>query len=486
MVEFFVLELKAFWAWLLVALGPWVWPTIVLLLGMVALSLIAAHLDARRGSGEAPNVSERALQVGQALALLALVGVLATLVGIGQRAVDRYLMVRNAQRFDSQSVVSGTAVNQFMPSVSLVIPEFRVQHRLVPESDLVALSPTPQASSARQWLAMAGYAGAELLSQRPASPGYVRLVFRVSDPVERAVTVDRAVMDLRLSPVADADPRGNAYRVRARLEFTWRNATDAAWITRFRLPLPENGGTLTDLRAALGDVQLVSPTQERSFVGETRLGAGQSVTAVVEYTTDARGNLRVYPGSERRAIPDLTVRLRSEMPVVLERGALSPTERRDGETVWSLKDALTDQIISVAVRAQRSDRELVWKLGYLLPLGWLTFVGLCLVGGETGRQPFRVVLGATTAFALATSLPLWIPLTTNMFPWLAVLGAVMGVATVGVLLDRRAGAFAALGAVVALSAVAGPATALLVWFALVIGAVAVTVMGRKGPRLEPM
>gem|GEM_PF-5521402 len=478
MIETFAGQLKEFWAWLLQVGLPLAMPAVVLLGLLLAAKFAAATLDRRDGLNLSVPLARTGRSVGKALGLFALVALFATTLGIGMRSVDHYRMVRAAQRFDSRAVVSGTAVNQAMPVVALITSQTSIYHRTI---RLAEAREFPNDTGGIDWpafLESIGYPKSQLIAVRPTYDGQASIRFGQAIEVPRAVVIDKGEIDLALSPVTDSDARANAYRVRLQSQFTWRNQTDKPCATRFAFTLPDNGGTVRDIAVRIGEVRVASADQGGTYVGTTMLTPGQSVTARVEYTTEARGNLRLYPGTGLRAIPDFTVRLNRQVPVYFERGSLMPTTTDGNQVTWTLRDAVTQQIISLAVRAQRSDLEIWWKLGYLAPLALLGFVLLLIAFGELTR-PGRELVAATLGQGLGLAVPMLFAERGFPYALLALIGTGVAVATVYRILGRRGAILSAMSAGVGLAGAAANLTALMIWLLLL-----VATLGFGLPRLR--
>lgn len=473
MIEFFSNQLVSLWRELTPLLLALLWPAVFVAALLMGGKLWGAKVDRECGTHHSESILRWTSSALKFAGLLAVVGIFSAVHRVGLRSVSDYQTHRLANRFDSQEVVAGTAVNLEIPRVFLRVPVERQTTVSVPGGMTDYVS----------FLKDMGYSEPQVISAVPQTNGTTLVHVKLVDYREQEVTLDDIALGLDVQPAMDADQRANSFALQYKGTFKWHNATDKAASLRFELELPDNGGTLTGLEAKLDNKPIVSSDTYGAVNGVGSLEAGASSTATVNFSIKGRGNLRVNPAHDLRMVSNVDVKLNSASTIRFERGSLMPSSQSGNQYDWKLQNAITRQMISVAIPFARGTSEQWWKLGYMVPFALFGFVILLTATSNFG---FGRLIAATMTQFVALSMPLAFP-SGNLPPAaLGFIGSVIAVGATYRILGKAALGPSVLSAALWLTAVAGPLTTASVITVVILSAFyATSGMQTSEPRSSP-
>lgn len=446
--------MSSFWSWLLPLLQTLVWPA----LGLLALGLAARVFTAKTDSTLGPDLKRWTRTAGKVAALLLITGLFATVHRAGMQAVAEYRKHQSVKRFDSKEVVAGSAVNQNMPTVQLK------RQKLV---DAVAFQPDAERESysAAEYLQNQGMSGAEIVKTTPTVKGGLRINYRYPRWEEQSVSLTNSQVNLKLDPVADADPRANSYELKFEGTYEWSNETDSRATTTFGFSLPDHGGTIESVSVSFDGIKATGSNDNGSIFYTAELAAGAKATAKVTYRTKGRGNFRFYPSNGLRTIRKLDINLESTADVRFERGSIVAKSLGGGRYSWSLTDAVTRQYISIAIPYARGTQELWWKLGYLTPFALLAFT-IVLMLTDCFQRDVRVLVGCLLAQAGCLAIPIGFTNFDVSPTLLGVISVVLGATTTVAIIGPKCLPAVIVSSCIVLAAVAGPISAGVVFLVM--------------------
>lgn len=468
MIDFFFESLTEGWLWFLRVLLPLAWPLIGLAAVCVGARIWAAKVDAENGSSLAPWLRSACHAAGNiSLVLLLAVG-LAALQRLGTETFRRYESSAASPRFDSRDVVGGSAVRQYAPDVSTRTVNPRKGIFTVGATGMETVTQQDY-QQLQQALTTQGLQNPRILKAEREGSGVVRVEAEYDELREEPTPVDNSSYDLKIVPVADADPRSNAFELLYTASFEWVNPESVPATAVFELPLPDHGGTIEDIQLTLNGKKTAATSDGLAASGEVEVGANEQVTAVVSYRTQGRGLFQLYPTTEGQSVKALDIVLSASTVVKFQRGSLTPKSEGSGKYRWSLRNAVTQQNVSVAIPYVRSGREQWWKLLLLAPMALVIFSGMLIALGEW-RQPLGKLVASVAATFAGFSLPLSVTLAQPPPMAVALVSAVVVCGSAGWLLGRAGFVAAAIASGVFLSAVAGPLTAGVILLVALLGA----------------
>ena len=471
MIEFFFGEVVSFWHWLLPILQSLVWPGVTLVVIVYAVRTFSP----KGAIDQVPSLRRSA----QIVALLVIIGILATFQSAGLRSVMQYRAQQTLKRFDSQEIVAGKSVNQSMPTVSIrLIDKKRTTHK-ASSSELESYRNVDGVDFVA-YMKSRGFTNPKILSTAVAN-GLATIDAEYETSTTESVTLTTAKINAKLEPVNDSDQRANAYSLNYEGTFEWQNSTTKPGESTFSFQLPDHDGTISDISVSINGKKMNETDSEGYIERTTSLTPGEKVQAVVSYSTKGRGNFRLYPSDGLRSIQNLAVHLVSSADLRFERGSLTPTERGKNTYDWAFDNTITRQIISIAIPFARGTQEVWFKLGYLAPLSLIAFGGL-LIFFESRNLSFATLAGAICAYGLGLSLPLGFA-SANVPPiGVGIATVALATAVAAAILRARGTLPLIVGGGIMTASFAGPLSVLLV---LTVGLVAAISLGRSANSHHP-